>query len=128
MVKKTTKNQKDHIEKNIEKQVKKHLPEYIPKHLSEHLISKKEFIRSQFKQHASTAIIAAFSFLIALTWKDFIVHIVTSLTKPLTLEKYPYLADLYSAAIVTVIAIVGIAIVTRWAKKTEVLVSEGKTK
>ncbi len=126
--KKSSKKQTAPLENHVEKQVKKHLPKHITRHLSDHLISKKEFIRNQFKQHASTAIIAAFSFLIALTWKDFIVHIVSTLARPITLEKYPYLADLYSAIIVTIIAIAGIAIVTRWAKKPEVLVSETRTK
>jgi uncharacterized protein YacL len=103
--------------KNLLKTHRNHIEKHIQKHITKHL----------FKQHASTAIIAAFSFLIALSWKDLIVNLVTALTKPLTLEKYPYLADLYSAIIVTIIAIIGIGLVTKWAKKPEVLVSETET-
>lgn len=119
---------KENLEKNIEKHLNKSINKHLPKHLSKHLISKKEFLSSQVRHHTTTAIIAAFSFLIALAWKDFIVKIVTSLTPLITLEKYPYIADLYSAIIVTIIAVIGIIIITKWSKKPEVLVSETKTK
>lgn len=123
-----TKNQQKNIEKQISIHLKKNLHKQLPEHLSKHLISKKELVSNQFKQHVTTAIIAAFSFLMALTWKDFIVHIVTDLTPKLTLEKHPYLADLYSAIIITIIAIIGIVLITKWAKKPEVLVSAIKTR
>jgi len=128
MTEKLTNQQKKQIERNVEKHIAKHVKKSVPEHLSKHLISKKEFFNSQVKQHTTTAIIAAFSFLIALSWKDFISHIAISLTKPITLEKYPYLADFYSAIIITIIAVIGIILITKWAKKPEVLVSESKTK
>ena len=106
----------------------KHIEKKVDKHVSKHLLSKAEYLRSQFKQHVSTAIIAAFSFLIALAWKDLIVKLAEEFINPLTLEAYPYLSALISAIIVTMIAITGIFLVTRWAKKPEILVSETKTK
>jgi len=63
---------------------------------------------------------------IALTWKDLIVHIVTSLTSPLTLEAHPYIIDLYTTLIVSFIAIIGIILVTKWVKKPQILVSESR--
>ena len=109
MAKKLTQPEK----KKIETHVEKHLIKKIP-----------GFFTSQFRQHVSTAIIAAFSFLIALTWKDLIVHLVDNMIKPTTLQAHPYLGDLYSAFIVTIVAIIGIALITNWAKKPEVLTSE----
>ena len=77
------------------------------------------FIGSKFRDHASTAMIAAFSFLIALAWKDFIVKLVRENTKISLLEKYPYIAELYTAVIITILAIMGIIFVSKWAKKEE---------
>ena len=108
MAQNLTQNQKQHIEKHVEKHMIKHIP---------------AFFTSQFRQHVSTAIIAAFSFLIALSWKDLIIHLVTNAIKPVTLETYPYLADLYSAFIVTFVALLGIFLVTNWAQKPEILTS-----
>lgn len=80
---------------------------------------KAAIIHSKFKEHASTAMIAAFSFLIALAWKDVIVKLVQNNIRVTLLEKYPYLADLITAIIVTIIAIIAIAVVSKWAQKPE---------
>jgi len=77
------------------------------------------FIGHKFRDHASTAMIAAFSFLIALAWKDFIVKLVRDNTKISLLEKYPYIAEFYTAIIITIIAIIGIILVSKWVKKEE---------
>jgi len=113
MAKTLTKPEEKHIEKHVEKHLIANLPAYFS---------------AQFKQHVSTAIIAAFSFLIALAWKDLIVNLVSKMTGTELLGKYPYLVSLYSAIIVTLIAVIGIALVTNWAKKPEVLTSESTTK
>ena len=120
MLAKLTSEQQKHIEKHVTKHMRKHT--------STNLLSKAEYLQSQFKQHVSTAIIAAFSFLIALAWKDLIVHAVGQMISEDMNHQIPYLSDLLSAIIVTIIAIIGIALVTNWAKKPEVLVSETKTK
>lgn len=80
---------------------------------------KTNFLHARFKDHASTAIIAALGFVIALSWKDLIVKIVENLTRSEMLEKYPYIAELYVAIVVTIIAIIGIVIIGKWAQKTE---------
>lgn len=120
----TTKQLSKQEEQHIEKHVEKHLDKQVTKHL----LSKAEFFRHQFKQHISTAIIAAFSFLIALAWKDLIVHAVTTLIKEDLLIKIPYISDLISAIVITLIAILGIFIVTKWAKKPEIITTESTTK
>ena len=78
-----------------------------------------ENLQSQFKEHSSTAIIAALSFVIGLTWKDFIVKIIDNLLKPHIVNKYPYLSELITAIVVTLFAIIAITFVSRWAHKQE---------
>jgi len=78
------------------------------------------FLRSKFKQQSAIAIIAAFSFLMALVWRDFIVKLVQENIKINALTQYPYLAELYTAIIVTIIAILGITIIDQWTKQTGV--------
>jgi len=72
----------------------------------------KEF-KSEFSKQVSTAIITAFGLVIALTWKDVIVEFVKKVN-PFQDQNL-----LYSAIIVTIISIIGIAIITKWAKKPE---------
>tara|TARA_Y100000310_G_scaffold326622_1_gene391770 strand:+ start:467 stop:754 length:288 start_codon:yes stop_codon:yes gene_type:complete len=94
--------------------VKKHI-----KRAASYSKTKANFLHSQFKDHASTAIIAALGFVIALAWKDLIVKIVGTLARAEMLEKYPYIAELYVAIVVTIIAIIGIIIIGKWAQKVE---------
>jgi hypothetical protein len=77
------------------------------------------FVHAKFRDHASTAIIAAFSFLIGLSWKDFIVKVVQENIPLGMLEGRPYLVELWTAVVITVIAIVGIALVSEWAQKED---------
>lgn len=107
--------------------VKKHIESSIDRKLSEHVISKRELLGHLFKQHVSTAIIAAFSFLIALSWKDVIVNGTTALISEEIINSSPYIPELISAIVVTIIAMIGILIVTTWAKRPHVLVSEMRT-
>jgi len=82
-------------------------------------VQSTKYLKSQFRNHVATAIIAAFSFLIALSWRDFIIKIVEENTKTNFFTQYPYVAELYTAAIITIIAVLGIALVSKWAKKPE---------
>ena len=74
---------------------------------------------SEFKKETTTAIIAAFGFLIALVWRDLILKVVENISKTPFLEKYPYIAQLYTAIIVTIIAVIGIALISRWSQTSE---------
>ncbi|MEK6856552.1 MAG: DUF5654 family protein [Nanoarchaeota archaeon] len=83
-----------------------------------HAKEKTEYLQSQFKEHSSTAIIAALSLVIGLTWKDVVVRVVDDLLKP-HIVKYHYLSELITAVVVTVFAIITMTFVSRWAKKPE---------
>ncbi|MEK6891237.1 MAG: DUF5654 family protein, partial [Nanoarchaeota archaeon] len=65
--------------------------------------------RMEFRKAAGTAIIAAFSFLIALAWKDFI----TGYIDKLSLSLSPIQSQALSTLIVTVVCVLGIIITTR---------------
>ena len=82
-----------------------------------HAKEKTLYLQSQFKEHSSTAIIAALSFVIGLTWKDFIVKIIDNILKPHIVNKYPYLSELITAVVVTIFAIIAMTFVSRWAKE-----------
>lgn len=84
-----------------------------------HAKEKTEYLQSQFKEHSSTAIIAALSLVIGLTWKDLVVKVIDNILKPHIVSKYPYLTELITAVIVTIFAIIAMTFVTRWAKKPE---------
>lgn len=84
--------------------------------LRERLRQETMYLRGQYRQHVSTAIIAAFGFLIALVWRDFITLLVSYITKLDVLKDSPLIDQIYSVTIITFISVVGIIIVTRWAK------------
>ena len=65
-------------------------------------------LHSKFKEHASTAIITAFGLVTALAWKDVVTDFVSKITPAQNL--------LLTAVIITIISIICIAIVSRWAQ------------
>ena len=100
------------VRRNLERSLVKPL-----RHLShEELLIRTAFLNTQFKQHISTAIIAAFSFILALVWKDLIVYAVDYYIKDSIRSTLPYFQDLIAAIVISIIAVVGILIVSRWAK------------
>lgn len=64
---------------------------------------------SEFKKSVSTALIAAFGFIIALAWRDYITEALNSLVKVSPLQ-----GKLFSALIITFFSVVGILVVTRF--------------
>ncbi len=113
MAEEFTKKQQKEVEKEVEKQVEKRLKIY------EKLLKEGHVFRSEFKKEASTAIIAAFGFLIALSWKDFVTKIAENLQGTGIMVRYPYLAELYVAVIITAFSVIGIMLISRWAKKED---------
>jgi len=87
------------------------------KQLFEKSSSHIKSIKAEFKKQVSTAIMTAFGLVIALAWKDLVTAIIPSVSSPEIMSKFPYLAQLYSAIIVTILAVIGILIVSYWAKK-----------
>jgi len=111
--------QKAEVKKEVSKQVEKiedKLEKQVKKRLSKQLFEKSVFFGSEFKKHTATALIAAFGFLIALVWRDLIIKLIQGNIKLSVLEKYPYIAELYTAILVTAIAVLCIALISRWSK------------
>ena|SRR3989344_3261302 len=115
--KKADKKLENEISKGLEEE--KDILENILDKTKKHAKEKTMFLQSQFREHSSTAIIAALSFVIGLTWKDFIVKIIDNILKPHLVQKYPYLSELITASVVTIFAVAAMAFVSKWAKKSE---------
>jgi len=95
-----TKTQQEEVQKEVKKQI------------SKKLIEKAHSFRSEYTKQVSTAVITSFGLVIALAWKDTITEFV---------KRVNPVADnlLISAVLVTAISIIGIAIISKWAKKHE---------
>ena len=74
-------------------------------------------LRAEFKKQVSTAIMTALGLVIALAWKDLVTALIPSVSSPEMIAKYPYLAQLWGAIIVTIVAVIGILIISYWAKR-----------
>ncbi len=70
--------------------------------------------KREFKKEMSTAVLAAFGFLIALVWKDVITNFVNNLS-----EKSPLHGALVSAIGVTIICVLGIMLFSRIFKEKD---------
>ena len=64
--------------------------------------------KREFKKSTTTAMVAAFGFLIALTWRDVISEWVAKISKVSPLQ-----GNLISAIIITIVSVVGILIISR---------------
>ena len=79
--------------------------------MKEKLTKSKEKLKnfqSEFNKAVSTAITAAFGFLIALTWRDVITEFVDKVS-----ATSPVQGRLFSAIIVTIISVLGIILVAK---------------
>lgn len=119
--------QQQEVRQEVEKQVEKQIEKRVKKRLSDAVREKSSLVQREFKTQAAGAIIAAFGFLIALVWKDLIVKLMENLTPPTLIAKYPYLAQLYSAILVTFIAVIGIMLISRWVKSPDKTPNEQQT-
>ena len=112
------KQQQQEVKKEVEKQVETEVEKEVKKRLSQKFFEKTTIVRNEFKQQTLTALLAAFGFVIALSWQSVIKKIVdNSIPKSGILLYHPYLTDLYTAIIITVVCVIGILLVSRWAKK-----------
>ncbi len=127
------KETKKEVQKEVDKKVSeakeeiKDFEKSVEKRLAKKLIHKATktatMLGTEFRHHAATAIMAAFGFIIALVWKDLIVKLVEQIAADNLIARYPYIADLFSAIIVTAVSVVGIIFISKWAKKDESVVS-----
>ena len=65
--------------------------------------------KSELKKSTRTTIVAAFGFLIALTWREVLTELIPKLS-----ESNPFENSLITAIIVTIVSIIGIVIVSNW--------------
>ena len=76
-------------------------------------------LKNETKKHVVTAIVAAFGFIIALVWRDAIKEFINTLVINFSINGSPGLITFYTAIITTIIAAVGIVLITRWSAKPE---------
>ena len=77
-------------------------------------LSKKQEFKNEFKKQLAIAFLATFAFLIALTWRDFISEIVNNIISTFGIQGQTYLIKLTAAILITVIAVIGIIIVSKY--------------
>lgn len=82
--------------------------------IKEKAIESAKKFRQELKKSIVTAVIAAFSLLIALSWKDLITELVTAVS-----ETSPFKNIFITTIIVTVISVVGILIVSKWGNEKQ---------
>lgn len=76
-------------------------------------------LKAEFRKQASTAIIAAFGLIIATAWKDVIANGIAALLGPEVATASPGLASLISAIILTIVATIGILLISQWYQKSQ---------
>ena len=97
-------------ENNLTPVQNKEVAKEVSKRLHEKVVSKAATLGREFKKQVSTAIMAAFGLIIALSWKDVITDFVTKVN---FLNGYGLLA---SAIVLTLVSVLGILLVSKWAK------------
>lgn len=82
----------------------------VGKMIANKALSHANVLRNEFKKQTSTAIMGAFGLIIAFSWKDVITDLVNKI------EFVKSYGLLISAVILTLISIIGILLVSNWAK------------
>ena len=77
--------------------------------IKEKIKNSKHKLGKEFKKSISTAIVAAFGFIIALAWRDVITGYVQKIQ-----ETTPIRGELISALFITIISVIGILLVSRF--------------
>jgi hypothetical protein len=81
--------------------------------------SKAHEIRKETARHITTAITAAFAFVIAFAWKDAIRKGIDSYVKRMGIPETVYFYEFIIAIIITVICVFGIMIISKYGAKKE---------
>jgi len=76
-------------------------------------------LKNETKKHVVTAIVAAFGFIIALVWRDAIKEFINTFVANFSIKGPPALITFYTAIITTIIAAVGIVLITKWSSRPE---------
>jgi hypothetical protein len=81
--------------------------------------SKASEIKKETTKHITTAILAAFAFVIALVWRDAIRKFVDAIVTKLKIPGTAYVHEIVVALIITIICVIGIMIVSEIGAKKE---------
>jgi polyferredoxin len=87
--------------------------------VKEKLKKTQKKLREESKKHTTTAIIAAFSFLLAFTWRDLIQRYVDHIVNNFAITGPDYLIQLYATILITLICVLGIILVTKYSQNKE---------
>ncbi len=98
-------------EDNLSKTERKEVVKEINKKLAAKVKSHTDSLKSEFKKQTSTAIMAAFGLIIALSWKDVITDAISRID---FVKGYGLLM---SAVILTIVSVIGILVISKWAKE-----------
>ncbi len=80
------------------------------------LAASKRFSR-EVRKNTTTAVLAAFAFIIALVWRDVIQQGVNRLIVYMNLQNDGYAFTVISAIVTTVVCVIGIIYFSRWGEK-----------
>jgi hypothetical protein len=97
-------------EKAVQKKLRHILYERAKKHSSD--------FGTEFKKHSLVAVTAALGFLIALAWKEPVVELVEIIVANVGVGSSIY-SGFISAFVVTVIAVFGLMIISKWSTKED---------
>ena len=103
----------DDLSKTERKEVVKEIDKRLHQKVLERTREKTREVKMEFKKQVSGAIIAAFGLIIALSWKDVITEFVNQFA---VVKSYGLIV---SALALTFISVIGILIISKWAKTEE---------
>ena len=81
--------------------------------------SKAAEIKKETARHITTAITAAFAFVIAFAWKDAIRKAIDSSVKRMGIPETVYFYEFIIAIIITIVCVIGIMIIAKYGAKKE---------
>jgi hypothetical protein len=77
-------------------------------------------LNSEFRKSTQTAVITAFGLLAALSWQSTIKIYIDFLVKQLNLPQDPFVYNLYASIFITLVSVLAIMVITRWAEKPQI--------
>lgn len=111
--------EKEKNDKKVNKKVDKEVQRKLRHILYDRAKSHGSNFQKEFKKHVIIAITAALGFLIALSWKEPILEFSGIIISRLGMSESGFVFEFLSATIVTVIAVLALIIISRWASKKE---------
>ena len=113
MINNLTRKQKAEVKKEVEKQTDK-IEKKLHKRLFIATRAHAGKFKNEVKKHTTTAITAAFGFLIALSWRTPIQNSVNNMIESFGLIESAIYYEYLSAIFITIIAVLALMIVAKW--------------